>query len=341
MSEGLESDREAAYRSFAEGDLPQALARLRAIYDEHGANAQSANDLAVVLFRSGQHRQAIEKFREAQRLSGDEGNLLVDNLLDAIESLLAASDGQHQRRLRHHGTFCPVCGRRDAGFRPLPAANRAAAERHGYAHFGKGEMTAHETYTCAACGASDRERLYAYWLRQRLESGRIVPGSRILHFAPEPALSRQLASVSDWQYETADLSMPGVDHRVDITRLPFADASYDLLICSHVLEHVPDDRQAMRELARILKPGGVGILMAPIIVGLAHSVEDPAVTDAAERWRLFGQGDHVRLYARDDFVRRLEESGFRVERLATDAFDAGAFAEMGLKPSSALYLGWR
>jgi len=241
--------------------------------------------------------------------------------------------------LRSLKLFCPVCGSSDAVFNPLPDFYRQNAQQYRYVHFGQGEMTALDTYSCANCGASDRERLYAYWLQKEIEAGKLSAATKVIHFAPEQALSSFIRRSSAFDdYQTADLMMEKVDHKVDLMDLPFANNSFDFFICSHVLEHVPDDIKAIRALHRITRPGGRGILMAPVVVGLSDTVEDPAATSEADRWRLFGQGDHVRLYAHDDYVSRIQGGGFVVQQLGQKEFGADTFARLGLKPSSILYI---
>ncbi len=234
--------------------------------------------------------------------------------------------------------WCPVCGSKEIGFLPLPDVYSRNARLHGFAHFGQGEMTSHAAYSCDGCGASDRERLYALWLEQELNERRMAGNARVVHFAPEPALSRKLKELQLFDYVTADLHMAGVDHVVDLMNMPFAADSFDFFICSHVLEHVESDSQAISELYRITKPGGRGILMAPIIMGLERTIEDPSVSDEAGRWRLFGQHDHVRLYARDDYIGRMQAGGFHVEQLGEEYFGRDAFKALGLKSTSVLYV---
>lgn len=236
-------------------------------------------------------------------------------------------------------TYCPVCDSKDAGFNPLSDFYRTHAEQYGYVHFGKGEMTALDTYSCTQCGASDRERLYAFWVARYYSKQRKNLASKAIHFAPEAVLSARLKESRVFSdYQTADLMMEHVDHKVDLLHLPFAEETYDFFICSHVLEHVYDDRAAMRELLRVLTKTGCGILMAPIIVGLPATVEDPSITDEGERWRLFGQDDHVRLYSHNDFVSRIKESGFKLQQYDQSYFGASLFKKLGLKPSSILYV---
>lgn len=233
---------------------------------------------------------------------------------------------------------CPVCGNAVSRFEPLPEYFRNNAEKHGYVHFGQGEMTALETYACPLCAASDRERLYAHWIEQEIQAGRLPRATTIIHFAPEQQLSKKLAEEKRFRYETADLKMKTVNHIVDITNLPFPDDSYDFFICSHVLEHIENDDQAIQELFRTTRCGGRGILMAPIIVGLDHTHEDPSITGEAGRWKNFGQNDHVRLYAHDDYVEKIQQHGFRVHQLGIDYFGQETYEQLGLKSTSILYI---
>ena len=133
------------------------------------------------------------------------------------------------------------------------------------------------------------------------------PGIAILHIAPEAALRRRLEGVAGC-YVSGDLTGAFGDIRIDITDLPFADESFDTIVCNHVLEHVPDDRRAMHELRRVLRRTGWGLLLVPDVVD-ARTVEDSSITDPAERLRRYGQHDHVRRYGLD-YLDRLETAGF-------------------------------
>lgn len=116
---------------------------------------------------------------------------------------------------------------------------------------------------CPCCGALERHRVQFLTL-QTVLAQRVPQNMRLLHFAPEPFFS-DLFRKTFGRYETADLCMDGVDHKVDLLRLPFADASYDIVYASHVLEHILDDRTAVAEIKRILKPGGIAILPVPLL----------------------------------------------------------------------------
>lgn len=234
--------------------------------------------------------------------------------------------------------WCPVCGTKPATFLPLPEFYRENAIRYGFEHFDKGEMLSVDAYSCALCGASDRERLYALWIGRQLERKQFSNNTSIIHFAPESALSEKLKNLSFSCYKTADLLMDHADYKVDMMDMPFQDESFDFFICSHVLEHVESDGRALSELFRITKTGGCGILMVPIILGLDATFEDPNVTDEANRYRFFGQNDHVRLYAHKDYINKINSHGFRVEELGGNYFGKDVFCALGLTPTSVLYV---
>lgn len=146
------------------------------------------------------------------------------------------------------------------------------------------------------------------WLTR---SGLLASGGirTIAHFAPEPALRSRLLAVPGASYRSADLEPGRADETVDVTDIPWPDGSVDLLVCAHVLEHVPDDAAALAELRRILAPEGHAIIEVPVL--RERTDEDPLVTDPAERLRRFGQTDHVRVYGRD-YYDRLAAAGFAV-----------------------------
>ena len=119
---------------------------------------------------------------------------------------------------------------------------------------------------------------------------------------------------SSENYITADLESPLATEHFDVQSIPMKEGSVDVIICNHLLEHVDDDRLAMRELHRVLRPGGWGILLVPEDRTMAKTYEDNSITDPKERTRLFGQYDHRRVYGRD-YDDRLREAGFEVERI--------------------------
>jgi predicted SAM-dependent methyltransferase len=149
---------------------------------------------------------------------------------------------------------------------------------------------------------------------------------KVLHFAPEQAFYQLFRNQKNLDYTTTDLLSPLADVKADICHLPFADNSYDVILCNHVLEHIPDDTQAMRELYRVLKPGGMGIFQIPQDLNRAETFADDSITDAKQRAEIFGQYDHVRVYGRDYFD-QLRRIGFEVsevdytQKLSADLVD--------------------
>ena len=193
------------------------------------------------------------------------------------------------------GRECPLCGCRRRRFLP-----------YGY-------VTPRADALCPRCLALERHRLL--WLFLERETRLTAELPRLLHVAPEVSLMRKLRrayrSVPE-RYVTADLESPLADMHFDIQHIPLPDDSVDAVICNHIMEHVEDDRRAMRELHRILRAGGRGIVLAPVDYARAATFEDASITDAAERTRIFGQYDHRRIYGRD-YADRLRGVGFEVE----------------------------
>jgi SAM-dependent methyltransferase len=214
------------------------------------------------------------------------------------------------RAARHRGDAveCPCCGSSFSRF--LPHRGRQQAK-------------------CPRCGSLERHRVL--WLFLERETDLFERRGAMLHIAPEYALQRRLSRLPGLRYVTGDLDSPLADHHLDVMDLPFPAASFDFLICNHVLEHVADDRRAMAEIHRVLAPGGWAILMCPVDRRRETTLEDPSARSPQERHRLFGQGDHLRLYG-SDYADRLAAAGFavRAERYA-DSFDSSSAARCGLR----------
>jgi SAM-dependent methyltransferase len=241
--------------------------------------------------------------------------------------------------------YCPVCGCRVGAFLPIPSYYTDNLKKNGWPYkLGQGETCNHQSYSCPFCNASDRDRLYALYVQDylaRVRSDRII---NIIDFAPSVPLSqfirKRIALLEqDISYRTADLYAVGVDDKVDITNMKvYTDNQFDFFICSHVLEHVDDDKRALRELHRILKPGGRGILMVPIILGIEEIDEDPSIADVAERWRRFGQFDHVRTFSKGGFLERVREAGFLIHQYGKGFFGERLLTQVGITSQSVLYV---
>jgi SAM-dependent methyltransferase len=219
-------------------------------------------------------------------------------------------------RLRGHAVECPCCGGRFAAFMPGRDPNNPI---------------------CPRCGAQARHRALWLYLHERthLFDGK---GLRVLHFAPERALGHALASATGLHYVSADLEDPAAMEHFDITDIPHPDGSFDVILCIHVLEHVEDDRKAMRELRRILAPDGFAIVLVPLDLERPETYEDTTITDPAGRERAFWQADHLRLYG-SDFPDRLRAAGFEVtvDRWVR-TLDPGIIQRHGLFPLEDMYV---
>jgi methyltransferase family protein len=199
---------------------------------------------------------------------------------------------------------CPFCGWHFRRFRPAGFHYPVIIEKRVIGgHY-------HSDNICPRCLSNARERLAYLFLRDR--TSLFKQDTLLLHVAPEPELAAALKRCSNIRYVSADLFLPEVMTRFDVLRMPFRDQTFDTVICNHVMEHVADDSLAMAEIYRVLKPRGWALLQVPIALALDKTIEDPTATTAADRIRLFGQSDHVRLYSSADYVARLEETGFRV-----------------------------
>jgi ubiquinone/menaquinone biosynthesis C-methylase UbiE len=141
--------------------------------------------------------------------------------------------------------------------------------------------------------------------------------------APEKILQQAFRHRENLRYISGDLYSQDSMVTLDIVKLPFRDGTFDVIFCCHVLEHILDDRAAMRELRRVLSHDGWAILQVPLDSAYERTFEDPSIVTPEERERHFGQRDHLRLYGRD-YGNRLEEAGFRV---VVDRFSSELGAE--------------
>ena len=158
------------------------------------------------------------------------------------------------------------------------------------------------------------ERHRLLWLYLKNETKFFSDNLKVLHFAPEQCYLKRFRSLSNLDYTTTDLLSPIADVKADICDLPFENNSYDVILCNHVLEHIPDDTKAMQELYRVLKPGGFGVFQIPQDLKRDKTFEDDTITDKKERAKIFGQYDHVRIYGRDYFD-KLRDIGFKVNEV--------------------------
>jgi SAM-dependent methyltransferase len=176
---------------------------------------------------------------------------------------------------------------------------------------------------CARCGSLPRDRrLYAILKKDNLLKG------KLLDFSPSRALYRKFKKTLALEYFSSDFSNEFIsNYHFDITAIKMQDGFFDLIICYHILEHIADDRKAMAELSRVLKPGGTMLLQTPFREG--EIFEDPSIKTGDERMEYFGQEDHVRIYSVKGISERLSQAGFSVNALQLNeqAFNNSGFSE--------------
>lgn len=226
----------------------------------------------------------------------------------------------YKRFRREGGVACPICGARYRKFMP-----------YGYVHSRANAL-------CPNCLSLERHRLLWLWLRRETDLFESFP--QLLHIAPEVSLMRPLRrhfATHPGRYVTADLESPLAELHFDVQAIPLADESFDVLICNHLLEHVADDRLALREFRRILRPGGWGVLLSPVELDRAVTFEDDTITDPDERTRIFGQYDHRRIYG-TDYAARLREAGFAVEEIDYAARLGETLRQHHALPEDRIYL---
>ncbi len=192
----------------------------------------------------------------------------------------------------------------------------------------------HRNSVCPECGSQVRHRLLAALLNgwaPGFSEAALLQGKEILHFAPERQLRDRVRKAAA-RHVTADFDRGDCDLRLDMSAMPgVPDAGFDVVIACDVLEHVPDDAAAFREIRRVLRPGGLAILTVPQMDPPAKTDEDATVTDERERERRFGQKDHVRMYG-DDFSQRLEAAGFTVKVITAEDFSPAQIQSHRLAP---------
>lgn len=188
---------------------------------------------------------------------------------------------------------CPICGWKGKEFLPYGFETRKNAK-------------------CPNCGALERHRLYYLYLKRKIP---IYKNLKLLHFSPEKCLVGFLKSYDNVEYLSADINPNLAMKKEDITNISFEDNSFDIIICSHILEHIVEDIKAMQELFRILKPGGFALIQVPIgYEGWKRKTtfEDSSVNTPEERLKVFKHPGHVRIYGLD-YKNKLKKAGFKVK----------------------------
>ena len=231
---------------------------------------------------------------------------------------------------------CPVCGTQLCAWKVQSDRYMRTLQHYESIYATSQIETARGTF-CPACDAGDRDRLFALFFDREFSSFDKTGHYRLVDFAPSIGVQKKLKSYDFISYRSADLYRNSVDDQIDIQDMrPYADNSVDVFLCSHVLEHVPDDRKAMKELYRVLRSGGFGIVMVPLIIGRDETHEDPSINTPELRWQYYGQDDHVRQYGKRDFVDRLTAAGFHVDQLGIEYFGKEVFRRADIADNSVL-----
>ena len=201
-----------------------------------------------------------------------------------------------QFALRGHEVDCPCCRKKFETFISAGLQKRSNAR-------------------CVGCNSLERHRLM--WLFLQRETKFFTTKLKVLNVAPEKLFYQKFRALGNLDYVSIDLNPDKYDYgdktiKMDLTDLKFEADSFDVIICNHVLEHVPDDAKAISEMFRVLKSGGWAIINVPVDHKRLVTFEDVTINDPKKQLELFGQQDHVRVYGKD-YIERLKQPGFEIE----------------------------
>ncbi len=235
------------------------------------------------------------------------------------EGLKAAYRKSASFFLRGRGVFCPLCGSHYRRFLNWRGRKNAC---------------------CPQCGSLERTR-FLYFMVISLEASREPEGNspvKVLHFAPEKPLSAQLKNLPQVEYLSGDIDPGRAMEVIDINRIGYPNHHFDVILCSHVLEHLPRDDQALEEMHRVLKPGGKAFLLVPYRRKLPKTLQDDGTMSARERKKHFGAPDHFRWYGKD-FAKKLQKQGFQVfTRRVKQNFSPEEIEKYGLRENHTLFI---
>ena len=239
-----------------------------------------------------------------------------------------------KKNLRGTEKHCVICDSRFSAFLKYEGGSANVPDWHKKIEPVGSDL---DNFGCPVCNSSDRLRhLYMYF--DKLDFWANFDQAEVLHFAPESILRKKIQELNVKKYVMADY-YPTDDEilKVDIVDIPFDDNSFDLVICNHVLEHIPDYNKAMSELYRVTKPRGFAILQTPYSTLLHHNFEDEGINTEELRLLYYGQTDHVRYFSENDFMRGLEDAGFKrmiVEH--SEVFEENLYKEKGVNKLESL-----
>ncbi len=231
------------------------------------------------------------------------------------------------------GRKCPLCQQKCFGFRPIDPKYVRDLKQHGFIFDLRVFETLNaEEYLCPRCGGSDRDRLLWLYIQKKFSKRSL----NILDFAPSPIFSEVLRGTFGKGYRTADYLRDGFDLKLDIGDMrEIPSDSIDLVICSHILEHVEEPAKAMGEIQRILKIGGEAIFLVPLPLDLTKTLANVAEVD---RILLLGQSDHCTMFAKADFLKLITDAKLEVREVEGETLTDGMPRKYGILPPSRLYV---
>jgi SAM-dependent methyltransferase len=230
----------------------------------------------------------------------------------------------YEKLYKGDDVFCSVCESKYKTFTPYGVKRR-------------------ENARCLKCGSLERHRLLLMYLKEKTD---IFTKDKIklLHFAPEECFFGIFSASPNIEYYPCDYYPENFNYesnvevtKVDITDIPFDTNFFDVILCNHVLEHIPDDTKAMEELKRVLKPNGWGIFQVPIRYDLEQTYEDASIIEPKAREKAYGDSDHVRWYGKD-YKNKLTKAGFdTVEDKYVEQFSSEDIFKYGLAKDELIY----
>ncbi|NOT90141.1 methyltransferase domain-containing protein [Ferruginibacter sp.] len=235
-------------------------------------------------------------------------HFLQGNYRQLLVAVKGISSQVKYAKFKGTGFECNCCGAMYSQFIPdYPSAENAHAISANEVVAGYGE-----NILCPSCLSTARERLIIALLKDNIK----LTGKKILHFSPEKKIYNFIKSSNE--VITADIQplfYKNIDSKIkneDATHLSFSDNNFDVVIGNHIMEHIPNDAKALKEIYRVLKPGGRAILQVPYSTKITNTLEEPGINDPQKQSTLFGQKDHVRIYQMQDYISRLQYCGFKV-----------------------------
>lgn len=224
--------------------------------------------------------------------------------------------------LKGNDVECTCCGKKYITFLPAGIKKRANAR-------------------CIGCGSLERHRTLWHFLQNDTDLFKRT-NIKLLHPAPEKLFYQKFNQSNNIQYTSIDLYPELYDYgsktiKMDLTDIKFDNESFDVIICNHVLEHIPNDAKAMSEMYRVLKKDGWALINVPIDINREVTFEDININNPEKQLELFGQPDHVRIYGKD-YITRLEKAGFVVKPIKyAEKFSPNELFKYGIKASEIIF----